>query len=787
MTFSEVKKRILEKEYSHLNPQQREAVFTVDGPLLILAGAGSGKTTVLVNKIEFAIKYGNAYFAPEKEGTAADLLLLEQYFAEPDESFAERVTEILSCSPAESDSVMAITFTNKAANELKERLSKKLGSKADDVWAGTFHSVCVRILRRFIQRIDYNNDFTIYDADDQKKVFKEVIKELGISEKEMPVSSVMKIISNAKDNMVFPAEFADSAKNDYRLNLVAKVYSQYQSRLKNSNALDFDDIIMLTVYLLETDEYVRDYCSRQFKYIYVDEYQDTNRAQYRLVSMIAAHHGNLTVVGDDDQSIYKFRGATIENILSFENCFSNTKVIKLEQNYRSTSHILDTANAIIKNNSLRKGKNLWTDRGTGDKIKVYVSTNEYSEGIYIADEIHRLVGREGKKYSDFAVLYRVNTQAAAIEEALLKSSVPYKIFAGMKFYEHKEVKDILAYLWVVANHADDLRLKRIINEPKRSIGPSTLAAAEEIARVENRSLYEVISEAEKYPQLNKAAPKLCAFTTLINALTGVCATQAVGDFVRHLLTESTYLSYVEELDEKDGRDRKEIVNTFVSNVDNYTEQNPDASLLDFLLEVSLASELDDSENSAEYVSLMTVHSAKGLEFPIVFCTGMEEGVFPSVRSFDEPGGLEEERRLVYVAITRAKEQLYITRAKSRRTYSGPSMHLPSRFLEEIPSEYIEELNPVQEPENTYNSYRRFAGEKFNYSHNTIRIGAADRTPSIEQKQVDITAGDRVQHMSFGDGTVLSVMPTANDALIEVDFDKVGVKKLMFQYAKLKKL
>ena len=789
MTFSEVKRKILINEYKHLNPQQREAVFTVDGPLLILAGAGSGKTTVLVNKIEFAIKYGNAFFDNDKEISPVDLLLLEAYAQQPDEAFSQRVREIISSSPAEPSGVMAITFTNKAANELKERLIARIGDSAQDIWAGTFHSVCVRLLRRFIERLGYSNDFTIYDADDQKKVVKDIMKELNIDDKEFPVGSVINIISNAKDNMTFAEKFASSVKNDYRLNTIAKIYLAYEENLRKSNALDFDDLILLTVKLLETDDDVLCYCANKFKYVYVDEYQDTNKAQYRLVSLIASGYKNLTVVGDDDQSIYKFRGATIENILSFEKCFKNTKVIKLEQNYRSTSHILDAANAVIKNNSERKGKNLWTDRGDGEKIKLYVAENEYSEGRYIASEILKLIAENNRQYGDFAVLYRTNSQSAALEEAMLKSAIPYRVFAGMKFYERKEVKDIIAYLWLIANKDDSLRLKRIINEPKRAIGNATIDTAEEIARVENKSLYDVISHAQDYPQLSRTAGNLLSFSAMIDGLRKKSETMSLGTFVRTLLAETGYLSYSKELDEKDGRDRVDNIETLVSNIENYEEQNEGATVISFLQEVSLASELDELSENGQYVTLMTVHSAKGLEFPIVFCSGMEDGVFPSQRSFDEPGGTEEERRLAYVAITRAKEILYLTRATQRRSYYGPGYHVESRFLTEIPKELTQSLNV--KPENTtatrVRNYNSFGGG-FKKTQNTSTTSTViKQSAPTTSKTVDLSEGDRVSHAVFGQGLVKTVRPMASDALIEVEFDKVGTKKLMFNYANLKKL
>jgi len=787
--FLKLKRKILINEYQNLNEMQREAVFRVSGPSLILAGAGSGKTTVLVNKIAYNIKYGNAYYSENvpEDLTDFDLLYMENYIEYPDKDFEERIIELISDHPAKPYNILAITFTNKAANELKERLRKTVGESAEEIWAGTFHSTCVKILRRYIEKIGYSSDFTIYDTDDTKKVIKDCLKKLNLNDKNFPINSVLSTISKAKDTMTEPEQFIKENGFDYRLEKIGRIYKEYQRTLREANALDFDDLLMLTVKLFESSPEVLDYYQNKFKYIYVDEYQDTNRVQYRLVSMLADKYKNLTVVGDDDQSIYKFRGATIENILTFENQYKNAQVIRLEQNYRSTGIILDSANSTIKNNRGRKGKTLWTENEQGEKIKLFVGETEYDEGIFIASEILNQI-RKGKNYKEFAILYRNNSQSSAIEEALLKSGVPYKIFAGMKFYERKEIKDIVAYLSVITNPLDNLRLKRIVNEPKRGIGEATIEAIEAISYETGLSMYTVMKNAAQYKELDRALRNIEKFVGLIEDLKSIEEDMTPEEFVRTVLEKSGYLSYIKEQDKNDNKDRLSNLEVFVSNVENYSKRVENPSITGFLQEVSLASELDALTENGEYVTMMTIHSSKGLEFPIVFLTGMEDGIFPSIRSIEDASELEEERRLAYVAITRAKKQLYLTRARQRGSYYGTSYHPESRFLKEIPKENIENLSIAEEKQ-----YRKFNANAINidkhadYKNTSVFLERTASNKKPENADLGFNVGDRVLHATFGEGVVKVIKPMSGDALVEVNFDKVGNKKLMANYAKLTKV
>ncbi|MDP4152629.1 MAG: 3'-5' exonuclease [Bacillota bacterium] len=785
--FLKVKKDILEHEYSKLNKMQREAVFRVKGPLLILAGAGSGKTTVLVNKIAFNLKYGDSYYCsyvPQELGDF-DIMFMENYIQYPDKDFDDRLKELMSFNPARPYEVLAITFTNKAANELKERLNKVIGPQAADIWAGTFHSICVRILRRHIEKIGYSSDFTIYDTDDVKKLIKDCLKALNLNEKNYPVGAVMSVISKAKDSMTAPELFLKQNGFDQRLEKIGKVYAEYQKRLKSANAVDFDDLLCLTVQLLRDNEAVREHYQEQFKYTYVDEYQDTNNVQYMLVSLLAAKHRNLTVVGDDDQSIYKFRGATIENILNFENQYQEAKIIRLEQNYRSTGIILDSANAAIKNNLGRKGKTLWTENGEGEKIKKYVAENQYDEGVFIANEVLNQIRVNNRSYHDFAVLYRTNSQSSAIEEAMLKCGVPYKIVAGMKFYDRKEIKDAISYLTVLTNPLDNLRLKRIINEPKRGIGESTLETAQRLADNENISIYQLLQKVSDYPDLDRAAKNITKFMDMMEQLKKEEEGTTPEEFVRIVLTKTGYLSLCSEQDKADGRDRLSNLEVLVSNIENYASKAENPSITGFLQEVSLSSELDLLSENGEYVSMMTIHSAKGLEFPVVFLTGMEEGLFPSMRSLSETSEIEEERRLAYVAITRAKEQLYVTRAAQRGGYYGTGFHTESRFLKEIPDKNIDDLSAPKAAPVMRKEMSDFAVVSPKPAQ-SVYVERAVAAPSHTEFSIDYQAGDIVIHSTFGQGTVISIKQMAGDAMVEVAFDTVGTKKLMANFAKLKK-
>ena len=785
-----IKKAILDREFGFLNARQREAVYKSRGPVLVLAGAGSGKTTVLVNKIVYLVNYGDAYNSDAARSyTAEEEAFLAAYAAgetcAPEDH--DRAAALLAYRPVNPWNILAITFTNKAANELKERIVRSLGERGEDVFASTFHSACTRMLRRDGERIGLERSFTIYDTDDQKRLMKDCIKSLGLNDKNFPPMSVLSVIGRAKDNLLTPEAFSLQVGEDYRLIQIAKLYAMYQKKLEQNGALDFDDIIFKTVTLLSECPEVLDYYQTKFKNIVVDEYQDTNHAQYVLVSLLADKWRNLCVVGDDDQSIYKFRGATIENILSFEKQYPDATVIRLEQNYRSTKTILDSANHAISHNTGRKGKTLWTENDAGEPIGTYCGEDEYQEGRFIANTIIDEMSKNGRKYSDFAVLYRANSQSSAIEQALSRSGLPYKIFGGMKFYDRAEVKDITAYLCLICNKRDDLRLKRIINTPKRAIGEATVALCEELAARDGVSLSEVVRRAAEYPQLSKASAKLAAFVELLEEIESEREGLGVAEFVRTVIEKSGLLQYISAQDKQDGRDRMANVETLLGNIENYEEQAENPSLEGFFEEVSLATELDNLSEDGTYVALLTMHGAKGLEFPVVFLAGMEEEVFPSGHAILDQVELEEERRLAYVGVTRAKEKLYLTRAKSRRTFKGTHYHKVSRFWEEIPEGNRCDLTPEpqkrpERPSAPARAASNLAGEK-GRSAFLSRGTEKQAAPAGAQ----FSAGDRVRHASFGEGVVQKVSPVAGDQLLEVQFETVGVKKLMANYARLSKV
>lgn len=781
--FISLRKKVLEKEFANMNDRQKEAVFQVKGPLLILAGAGSGKTTVLVNRVANLVKYGDAYqseWAPDAV-TEEDMAFLEDTLAgradDPD-----RLRRLLAVRPAKPWNVMAITFTNKAAGELKERLANMLGEEAQDIMASTFHSACVRMLRRDIERLGYNRSFTIYDADDQQRVIKDCIRTLQIDEKMFPPKSMANAIGRAKDQLITPESFSKMYENEYRMSVIAKIYAAYQQKLRQADALDFDDIIMLTVKLLEEHPDVLEYYQNRYRYIMVDEYQDTNIAQYKLVSLLSSAHRNLCVVGDDDQSIYRFRGATIENILCFETQFSNAKVIRLEQNYRSTQRILDAANAVIAHNKERKGKNLWTSNGEGEQIVVYRSTDDFKEAAFVADTVLDNVGA-GAKFSDHAVLYRNNAQSNNIERYFVKSSIPYRIIGGLRFYERKEIKDIIAYLSVLNNPADTLRLSRIINEPKRGIGAATVATAAEIAGTLGMNLFEVLENADAYAALARKSAALKQFAGMMRAFMDRLDSEPMHVIVNELLEESGYLRYIKSLGEE-GETRLENIKELVSNIVKYEQENEEATLSGFLEEVALFTDLDNYDPNTDAVILMTMHAAKGLEFPYVFIVGMEEGILPGIRAIGNEEDIEEERRLVYVGITRAKKQLYLTAAASRMLYGSTSRNRLSRFLEEIPKEYkdfrdgtvtVSKIDP-----STYVAANRGASRKV-----ARTLGISGQSAAVATGvQYDI--GDIVVHRVFGEGKVLSATAMGNDVLVEVSFSGFGVKKIMANFAKLEK-
>ena len=816
--FRALRDKIIERDFGRMNEMQLRAVTSVRGPVLVLAGAGSGKTTVLVNRIACLIKYGIAYGADwVPDVTEADLAAGEAYLSGAAQDLPERLFSLYPPRPWE---ILAITFTNKAAGELKDRIGAMLGDTAGDIWAGTFHSVCGRILRRFSDRLGYTSHFTIYDADDQRRLMKQVLKELEIDEKILPHRSVLNEISHAKDQLISPAEYAARAGEDFRRKKIAEAYIRYQARLEQSDAMDFDDMIAKTVDLLENNEDVLEYYQEHFRYIMVDEYQDTNHAQYKFVQLLAQKYRNICVVGDDDQSIYRFRGATIENILSFETEYPDAQVIRLEQNYRSTSTILDAANAVIAHNKGRKGKSLWTRNGVGDKIEVFTASDEQLEARFVADTILEAV-RTGGKFSDHAVLYRMNAQSNALENVFVRSGIPYRIIGGFRFFERKEVKDALSYLSVINNPADAVRLRRIINEPKRGIGETSMAKASEIAGQLGKSLFEVLAHAEDYPALSRAAGKMKEFCRMIEGLMELSETCSIHELLEYTLDRTGYMAAL-QAEGKDAEDRIDNVNELSSTILNYEKENDDPTLAGFLEEIALFSDIDNYDAESDAVVLMTIHSAKGLEFDQVYLVGMEDGVFPSNQCiFGGESELEEERRLAYVAITRAKRRLYITNAYTRMLYGSTGRNRPSRFLKEIPETLCHYEGQVSDlladallngPQARYGSAAKgyASGYAASYyssgSANSGRYGANSDSiyrkgyameRNIDTKKADLTGavknsetyavGERVQHKTFGEGLVLSITPMGGDTLLEIAFDRVGTKKLMSNFAKLQKL
>ena len=810
MDFYSLRKKLIEKEFSRMNDMQKSAVFNVNGAVLILAGAGSGKTTVLVNRIAYLIKYGNAYHSDfsYRVPTEEDTEILRNYI-ENGGTLTDRVQALLSVDAPQPWQILAITFTNKAANELKSRLEAMLGEKGNDVWASTFHSCCVRILRRDSERIGFSKHFTIYDTDDSKRVMKECLRVLDIDEKRLPVKYVLNEIGRAKDSLMTPADYTASAGYDTNKKLIGQAFEKYEEMLKKADAMDFDDIIVNTVKLLKENPDVLEYYQRRFRYVMVDEYQDTNHAQYILTSLLANGYRNICVVGDDDQSIYKFRGATIENILSFENQYEDTAVIRLEQNYRSTSVILDAANAVIKNNKGRKGKTLWTEKEGGDKIKVKILTDERDEGRFVADEILNAVAL-GRKFSDFAILYRTNAQSSSIERALVYNAVPYKVIGGHRFYDRKEVKDILAYLSVIANPSDTVRLRRIINEPKRGIGETTINNAASIADGLGTTFYNVIQNANDYPMLSRAAGKLLDFTTLINSLALSLEEKSIQDFFDDVITKTGYYASL-DLDKETAEERKANVMEVLANLVRYMEDNEGGTLTGFLEEVALMTDLDNYNTEAESTVMMTLHSAKGLEFPVVFIVGMEEGLFPGNQVMYDPSELEEERRLCYVGITRAKERLYITNARSRMLFGNTSFTRPSRFLAEIPEELTDfERNTPQQTfyggysgvshgGSSYSGGTKMFSQEKSYSKPSSSapknkatgfanggFSSAPKKTANDNITLDFKVGDTVEHKTFGKGMIVSAKAMGGDMLLEIAFDNCGTKKVMAKMAKLTK-
>ncbi len=790
------KRNLFDKCYSSLNPEQREAVFTANGPLLVLAGAGSGKTTVLVKRIVFIIKYGNAYYSDYVPSniTEQSISELEAALSMPAEDI-EMILPQFASSPCKPWQMLAITFTNKAAKEIKLRLGKAINDEdtAKNIWAGTFHSICIRILRSHGELAGYRENFTVYDADDSKKAILAAMKSLNIDEKALPIKSVIHEISRAKDELICPEEY-DKIYGilDYRKKQIAKVYRRYQEQMLEANALDFDDIIMQTVMILRNHADVREYYQNKFRYVSVDEFQDTNHAQFELTVLLSGGYKNIMVVGDDDQSIYKFRGAIIENILGFDRKYADTKLIKLEQNYRSTSVILDAANAVIAHNDGRKGKNLWTDRTGGAKISLRQCEEQNSEARYLVDKINELAASGKYKYKDCAILYRTNAQSNIIERTFAKSGIPYRMLGGLRFNDRKEIRDVVAYLQFIVNPSDTERMRRIINEPRRGIGTQSVEGVIQLARENGKSVFEIMLEADKYIALKRSADKLFAFAKMIYGLRNLLA----GDikleaFVKEVLERSGYKQMLVDAGEEE-KERLENIEEFVSGIIEYENSNEEPTLVGFLEENALVSDVDKYDEDADAVVMMTVHSAKGLEFPIVFLPGMEDGLFPGMQNIlGSEGEMEEERRLAYVAITRAKDMLYIAHTKNRMIYGKTSYNPLSRFVEEIPEKLINNETPKPAQKDFYQSRTYISGgESTGYAYKpktaqNVLFGEAKKVQS--KGNLTLKEGDRVSHITFGNGEILSAKPMGSDVLYEVVFDNVGTKKLMGTYARLKKI
>ena len=810
--FIQARHDAIATEYSNLNPCQRQGVLATEGPLLLLAGAGSGKTTVLIHRVANLLRFGRGSDTDEIPIPISEdeVQFLEQYAAAPDAAQRPLMEYLCAVEPARPWEVLAITFTNKAANELKERLGRMLGEEvAADVWASTFHSACVRILRRDIDRLGFDRSFTIYDSDDSRRVIKDIIKELELEEKSFPPREVQTIISRAKNDMQTPEDFAEQGKaiNDWRKIRMGKVYSLYNKKLRDANALDFDDLLWHTVRLLETAGDVREYYQRKFRYILIDEYQDTNALQYRLAALLTNQAKNICVVGDDDQSIYRFRGADITNILSFERQFRGARVIRLEQNYRSTQNILDAANAVIRHNQGRKGKTLWTENGRGELVTVKTTYNESDEANFVLGQI-MMYYRRGGNWGDCAVLYRTNAQSNAMEYACKRNGVPYKIYGGLKFFDRAEVKDMLAYLCVINNPTDDLRLRRIINVPARKIGAATVDKAQLIAARYGLTLYDVLCRAEEFPELKSSAAKLKPFTDMIEEMRRRLPDCPLPEFYDYVCERSGYAPALREKDDVESRGRLENVQELKSSILTYLEnaEGTEPSLSGFLDEIALYTDLDSRADGDNCVTMMTMHAAKGLEFPQVFVVGMEEGLFPGNRAMGDGAEMEEERRLCYVAMTRAREKLTLTNARQRTLYGRTTPCMPSRFLNEIPEENMEWLSKPQprsesweERDSDYGDrgYGSYGGygqrsaapivtrrEPAEPKAGALRsaAGASKAAPKAAAPRMQIQAGETVEHDAFGRGLVLSVRAMGGDALVEVAFDSVGTKKLMLKMA-----
>ena len=772
--YLEARRNVVRADFKHLNNMQIQAVMATEGPLLILAGAGSGKTTVLINRIANLLKYGKAGDSDELPADADEekLAILRRG--------GEEAQRIAALDPVAPWRILAITFTNKAAGELKERLERMLGESTNDIWACTFHSACVRILRRDAEKLGFPANFTIYDTSDSQSLAKHIIKDLDLDDKTFAPKVVLADISRAKDAQISSREYLRQARmsGDLRRIKIGEIYSEYQRRMFAAGAMDFDDLISFTVKLLQEHEDVCAYWQRRFQYVLIDEYQDTNHLQYLLASLLAGGWGNICVVGDDDQSIYKFRGATIENILSFESEYKNCRTIRLEQNYRSTGHILDAANAVIRNNQGRKGKELWTSRDRGEQLKLYVADNENDEAQYVASQIMGEYGR-GANWRDHAVLYRMNAQSNQLEYAFKRNGIPYRIIGGTRFFDRAEVKDVLAYLNVIASPSDDLRLVRIINNPPRGIGARSIELAQQIAANERLSLFEVVSHADAYPELQRPAIKMRQFASMIGELHALAEKLPPDELLDEMLEKTGYLRALEEKNTLEDNTRAENVRELKTSILSYMKESGDSSLEGFLADVALYTDLDNYDKDADCVVMMTMHSAKGLEFPTVFIVGMEESIFPGIRAIGEPGEMEEERRLCYVAITRAMYRLHLVCARQRMLFGRTTANRVSRFVDEIPDEDMEKKNIPK----GYGFHDRRTGLGFAYKapEKQYRSFSAPQARTPVQTP-DFHVGDRVKHNAFGPGSIINMIPMGGDFLVEIHFEKTGMKKLMLRAA-----
>ncbi len=817
LEFCRLRREVIAQNYKTLNPEQQKAVLATEGPLLLLAGAGSGKTTVLIHRVANLIRYGrgsDCLEAPEW-ATEDDLTFLRDYAAHPDKEKRLQADRLCALDPAAPWTIIAITFTNKAAGELKARLERMLGPSARDVWASTFHSACVRILRRDIEKLGFPSSFTIYDTDDSQRVMKDCIKELRFDDKQFPARSVLAAISRAKDKLQLAADFAREcdASGDFRLQKIAQLYTEYEKRLWEAGALDFDDIILHTVRLLQEHHDVLEYYQKKFRYVLIDEYQDTNNLQYLLASLLAGGRENICVVGDDDQSIYRFRGATIENILSFEDQYRGCRTIRLEQNYRSTKNILAAANAVIRHNQGRKGKELWTAGQDGDKVQLYTAMNENDEARFVADKLMADY-RAGLKWNTHAILYRMNAQSNQLEVAFKRSGIPYKVIGGTRFFDRAEVKDMLAYLCAIHNHADDLRLTRIINNPPRGIGQTTVEKARAIAMQNESSLWDVAANAAAHPELQKAAPRLGQFTAMMDELTVLSRTMDLPDFYEEVVARTGYAAMLQAKNDVESRTRLENVRELLTSINGYLENaEGEPTLAGFLDEIALYTDLDSHDPDEDAVVMMTMHSAKGLEFPTVFVVGMEEGIFPGIRAIGEAEEMEEERRLCYVALTRAKQRLYLTCAGQRMLFGRTSTNRPSRFTGEIPAELLDQsgrsyLDPTPTggdwdefdqtprvsthrepyrqgsaaPQSAYGAQRRASSSPPRPQKPApARPVFQSAAPAPSAALPDYRKGDMLEHKAFGRGMVLSTQRVGGDTLLEIAFDGVGTKRLMLKF------